>query len=72
MSIAALIEIEKLSLEERLELIGRLWDSIETEALPLSPAQTAEIDRRLETADADLDASVPWETLRAELGSRHR
>lgn len=72
MSEASLIEIEKLSPQERLELIGRLWDSLDAEDVPLTPAQADEIDRRLATADADMAASVSWETLRTELGNRRR
>lgn len=61
------IEIEKLSPLERLELIGRLWDSLTPSDVSLTPAQSAELDRRLETADADLSHSVTWESLRAEI-----
>lgn len=66
------IDFSHLSAEERLGLIDELWDSLDAEQMPLTPAQAAEIDRRLATADADLAASVPWETLRAELASRYR
>lgn len=62
--------IDGLSLAERLELIARLCESLEPENLPLSPAQHAELQRRLDTADADLARSVPWSALRAELASR--
>jgi putative addiction module component (TIGR02574 family) len=72
MSKMSKIEIEKLSPQERLELIGRLCDSLDAEDVPLTPAQAAELDRRLEAADADLAASVPWETLKAERGSSRR
>ena len=37
----------KLSAEERLDLIGEIWDSLENEDLPLSPEWEAELDRRL-------------------------
>ncbi len=67
-----MIEIEKLSPQERLDLIGRLWDSLDADDLPLTPAQADEINRRLATADADMAASVPWEALRTELGNRRR
>jgi putative addiction module component (TIGR02574 family) len=59
-------EIEKLSPVERLELIGRLWDSLTPSDLVLTSAQIAELDRRLATADADLRDSVTWESLQAE------
>lgn len=66
------IDIDHLSPEERLELIGRLWDSLDAEDLPLTPAQEAELDHRLATADADLADSVPWERYRAEQLARRR
>jgi putative addiction module component (TIGR02574 family) len=66
------IDIERLSPQERLDLIERLWDSLDANAVPLTPAQIAELDRRLATADADLADSVPWETVRAELMARHQ
>jgi len=65
-------DIERLSPQERLDLIERLWDSLDADTIPLTPAQIAELDRRLETADADLADSVPWETVRAELVARHQ
>ena len=67
-----MIDIDRLSPQERLELIGRLWDSLDDEDLPLTPEQEAELDRRLATADADLADSVPWETYRAELRARRK
>lgn len=66
------IDFSHLSPEERLDLIGEIWDSLEADRVPLTAAQEAEIDRRLAAADDDLAASVPWETIRAELGRRHR
>jgi putative addiction module component (TIGR02574 family) len=66
------IDIERLSPQERLDLIGRLWDSLDADDLPLTNAQEAELDRRLTTADADLADSVAWEALRAELAVRRK
>jgi putative addiction module component (TIGR02574 family) len=66
------IDFSHLSPQERLDLISDLWDSLEAEHVPLTPAQAAEIDRRLKTADEDLASSVSWETLRAELANRYR
>ncbi len=61
-----LIDIDHLSPQERLELIGRLWDSLDDEDLPLTPEQEAELDSRLATADTDLADSVSWKSFRAE------
>jgi putative addiction module component (TIGR02574 family) len=63
-------EISRLSVDERLELIGQLWDSLEHESLPLSDAQGRELDRRLDTLDGDRAAGTTWEQLRDELARR--
>ena len=44
-------DYKKLSPEERLDLIGEIWDSLENEQVPISPELKAELDRRL----ADLE-----------------
>lgn len=60
-------EIRRLSPQERLALIGQLWDSLEESAIPLPPAQEAELARRLATLDAERPQAVTWEQLHAEL-----
>jgi putative addiction module component (TIGR02574 family) len=61
-------ELLKLSVEERLELIGLLWDSIEAEQHPsLTEAQKAELDRRIAEHEADPSTALAWEDVRAEL-----
>jgi putative addiction module component (TIGR02574 family) len=61
------IDIFSLSPQERLELIGRLWDSLDSEDVRLTPAQEAELDRRLATLDEDIKAGSTWEQIDAEL-----
>lgn len=63
-------EIGRLSVHERLDLIGQLWDSLKHEHLPLSEAQQQELDRRLATLDQDRAEGVSWEALRDELARR--
>ena len=48
----------KLSRAERLQLVEDLWDSIaaDQKALPLTPAQRAELDRRLDSYELDRNA----------------
>jgi putative addiction module component (TIGR02574 family) len=53
-------EITRLSPPERIALIAQLWDSLEDEQLPLTPAQKAELDRRLSTLDHDRQGGVTW------------
>jgi putative addiction module component (TIGR02574 family) len=63
-------ELHRLSVDERLDLIGQLWDSLEHEPLPLSSAQQQELDRRLGSLEGDRAEAVSWEALRAELERR--
>ena len=61
--------IEKLSVEERLSLVEELWDSI-AEATPLTDAQRAELDRRLEEHKSNPNDVVPWEAVKASITAR--
>ena len=63
------LDVEELTVPQRLELIERLWDSIPDtlEALPIPDWHRKEVERRLEAADADPAAAIPWETVRARL-----
>jgi putative addiction module component (TIGR02574 family) len=63
-------ELARLTPPERLALISQLWDSLDSEQLPLSDAQQAELDRRLATLDEDRRRGITWEALRAELEHR--
>ncbi|OAN42996.1 hypothetical protein A6A04_09860 [Paramagnetospirillum marisnigri] len=64
------LAFEHLSAEQRLALIGELWESLESPAVPVTPAQQAELDRRLESVEQDLAQAVPWEAFRADLSKR--
>jgi putative addiction module component (TIGR02574 family) len=63
-------EITRLSPDERLALIAQLWDTLDDNQVQLTPAQQAELERRLATLDRDRTKSVTWETLKAELDQR--
>jgi len=63
-------ELARLSPEERLALIGQLWESLSDTEVPLPEAQQAELARRLSSLDQDRPQSVTWEQLRAELVRR--
>jgi len=57
------IEIERMTASERLELIDRLWSSLDSdEAIlpPLTKEQEAEIDRRLDLLATDPSRVSPW------------
>ena len=63
-------ELARLSADERLALIGQLWDSLGDADIPLPEAQRAELARRLSSLDQDRAQAVTWEQLRAELARR--
>lgn len=48
-------KFDQLSIDERIQLAGDLWDSVACDqaALPLTDAQRAELDRRLEAFEQD-------------------
>jgi len=61
----------KLSVAECIQLAEDLWDSIpESADIPLTDAQKAELDRRLEDLEQHPDAGEPWEVVRARLYGR--
>ena len=68
-------DFRRLSIAERLQLVEDLWDSIAAEtpdAVPLSEAQRAELDRRLAAHAEDPAAAVPWDDVRRQLQDRSR
>lgn len=48
-------KLKELPLDERIKLVEDLWDSIaaDQKALPLTPAQRVELDRRLDAYEVD-------------------
>jgi putative addiction module component (TIGR02574 family) len=55
------LNIRELPVEDRIRLVEDLWDSIaqDQHALPLTPEQAAELDRRLESLEVDGDLGRP-------------
>ena len=68
-----LSDVLELPVEERLELVGDIWDSIAQVpgAVELNPAQRAELDRRLEAYRRDPKAGSPWAEVKARILSGH-
>lgn len=58
-----------LTVQQRIDLIGELWDGIpdSMEALPVPDWHREELDRRVAAAEADPDAAVPWEEVKKRL-----
>lgn len=53
----------KLSVEERVKLIGLIWDSISEfpEAISLNEQQSQELDKRLDNYENNRRGNVSWE-----------
>lgn len=60
-------EIFSLPIEERLELIATLWDSIPPDQLPLPEAHRRALDEALQEYERDPDAGQSWHEVRDEL-----
>lgn len=62
-------EIRKLSIEERLQLIDEIWESIaESEGEdPVTDEQRQMFDERLEAHRRAPETSTPWEEVKARL-----
>lgn len=65
-------DILNLSVAERIELIGDLWDSIAKvpEAVALTDAQKTELDKRLDACRKDPTAGAPWSVVRDRIAKR--
>jgi putative addiction module component (TIGR02574 family) len=65
------IRIDAMSNDERIALMGRLWDSLEPDmAAPMTPELAAELVRRASAAEANPAGGIPWPDLREELRAR--
>jgi putative addiction module component (TIGR02574 family) len=71
MNKALLQELLELTPAQRVELAQDLWDSVDdADFPPLTPEQTAEIDRRLAEHEKDPSRAIPWEVVRERLRAR--
>lgn len=63
------IDITRLTVGERLELIEQVWDSLRRDAdvLPLNAAERAIIEARRAEHRAEPGAAVDWDMVRADL-----
>jgi len=58
--------LDKLTVAERLTLIGELWESLEEDP-PVTDAQKTDLDRRLAAFHADPKAGSSWEEVKARV-----
>lgn len=66
MKSSSIAEYVKLSVPERIQLVEDIWDSIAEmpEEMPLTEAQQAELDRRLNAYRLNPEEGSPWECVR--------
>lgn len=63
--------IDRLSVPDRLALIGQIWDTLASDdEWPLPDWHLPELQERLATADADPGAAIPWSIVKARLVRR--
>ena len=65
-------KINNLSMDEKLELIDELWESVisDQENLKLTEAQKQELDRRLAKYEIDKDEGDDWEVVKKRILSK--
>ncbi len=63
------VSFDHLTVEERLELLEHLWDSLvdAPEGIPLTDAQREELDRRLDDFERDPSIGIPWDDVRKRI-----
>jgi putative addiction module component (TIGR02574 family) len=67
------VPLDELTAEERIDLIGKLWDSLDAAAAaPITPALAAELNRREAEADGAPDTGESWPDIKDELRKKLR
>jgi putative addiction module component (TIGR02574 family) len=64
--------IDRLGLDERLNLVEEIWDLIgaKDEEIPLTTAQRVELERRIAEDDAHPTDTVTWDEVKSSTLSR--
>lgn len=58
------LNIRDLSIEERIQLVGEIWDSIAEEETPgLTEYENEVLDERMQTFDAVAERGMSWEEI---------
>jgi putative addiction module component (TIGR02574 family) len=71
-SLLSSLGIDRMSVNDRLQLLHEIWDSLESEMeqSPLTDAQRSELDRRTAALDANPADVIPWEEVEARARAR--
>lgn len=65
-----MFDFSDLTVAERIELAGQLWDSIPADSVEPTPAQLEELRLRRAELARDEDPGDPWEAVLDEIESR--
>ena len=60
-------KVVSLSPEDRLQLIGVVWDTLAPEDLPVTDAERALLDARLADMESEPNDQSPWPEVKARL-----
>ena len=73
-SLITSLGIDRLSVDDRLQLAQEIWESVEREVEneSMSDALRQELERRLADSIARPDAVIPWEEVKAQAFARAR
>jgi putative addiction module component (TIGR02574 family) len=65
-------DIKALSVEERLDLIERIWDTFadSPETIPMPDWHRDVLDERLRNLEGEPDAGAPWADVKARMTNR--
>jgi putative addiction module component (TIGR02574 family) len=63
----ATVEFRHLSTQERLDLIGEIWESLDEADVPVPADVRAVLDRRNAGFPEERKRAVPWANVRAKL-----
>lgn len=62
-----LTKVTNLSPADRLELIGKVWDTLSPDDLPVTEGEQKLLDARLADMEAHPDDQSPWPEVKARL-----
>jgi putative addiction module component (TIGR02574 family) len=74
MNTTLLDEARRLSVDERIQLVAAIWDTVAedagTSAVPVSDSHRLELDLRLKDRQQNPEAESPWSEVADRLGKR--
>lgn len=66
----AISQLTSLSVEERLQVVEAVWNSLESVPVTMSPEQREELNRRVDAYEADPSRVLSWDQLLERLRGR--